>query len=311
MKIDFVLAGGTKSGTTSIYEALKNHPQVATSEKIKEPRYLSQGVFGEGHRGPERETKNIEDYIRLFPQKNQNNKYVGDFDVLTLHGPNSISLISQLNPSPKIILIFRSPIERAISHYFMDRREGLDERPFSKAIREDHRKMSDTYYHYSGIIRLGYYAEKTKAFLDAFGEKNTRIWIYEDLKNHPEATIREMCAHIGISTNFKSRILGLHLNSRSVPAGALSLKILQLRHRINHLYSPISKAAPTILKQIIKNRLTTKRLVFDEATDSDLQFLKTLYAQDIVALQSIIKRDLVGLWLDSGNKNAKVYGKNI
>jgi len=59
---------------------------------------------------------------------------------MTLHGPDAVRLIKEVNSRPKIMLVLRNPIERAYSHYLMDVRECMESRSFGQALKEDYAK---------------------------------------------------------------------------------------------------------------------------------------------------------------------------
>ncbi len=69
---NFLLVGTAKSGTTSLYHYLKQHPEVYMSE-MKEPRFFASSIFKKlNHNDPRYEivlksaTFTFEDYIKLF-----------------------------------------------------------------------------------------------------------------------------------------------------------------------------------------------------------------------------------------------------
>lgn len=78
---NFLIVGASKSGTSSIYHYLKQHPEIFLSNIQKEGRYFSQMTGKYGGPGDERIDssiiKNIKDYTALFEDYNHE-KAIGD-----------------------------------------------------------------------------------------------------------------------------------------------------------------------------------------------------------------------------------------
>src|SRR5271166_1569105 len=63
---DFFIAGHPKCGTTALYLALRQHPQIYMSP-IKEPQFFSGEIRAEASRRPgSRLPQTLEDYLALF-----------------------------------------------------------------------------------------------------------------------------------------------------------------------------------------------------------------------------------------------------
>src|SRR6056297_2673206 len=180
---DFLIVGASKSGTSSIYHYLNQHPEIFLSNIQKEGRYFSQmkGNFsGPGDtRVDAAIIRNIEQYKMLFQNYN-NEKAVGDIspEYLWFH-ERAIPLIkSVLGTEVKIIIISRSPVERAYSGYLHFKRDTRETLSFEEALeKEDERKQKNWIWAWQ-YKHSGLYYEQVKAYLDNF--ENTKVIIFDD-----------------------------------------------------------------------------------------------------------------------------------
>ena len=105
---NFFIVGAPKSGTTSLYEYLKQIPQVYMSP-VKEPHYFSKSIVPDNHfLKPIRDKKK---YLNLF-EGAKNEIAIGEASPTYLADPEAPKLIHELVPNAHIIIILRDPIER-------------------------------------------------------------------------------------------------------------------------------------------------------------------------------------------------------
>ncbi len=119
---NFFIIGAAKSGTTSLYYYLKNHPQIYMSP-VKEPEFfsftgqkidrkdmrLAPGIFAITERN---------DYEALFKDV-KDEVAIGEASPSYIYVPEVPARIKAMIPDPKFIAILRHPAERAFSHFNM------------------------------------------------------------------------------------------------------------------------------------------------------------------------------------------------
>jgi hypothetical protein len=111
MRIDFVIIGAQKCGTTSLAEQLAQHPQICFSRN-KEPGYFHQ---------TEEWQAGLAKYHALFTPRN--GQLCGEASTFYTFFPEWRATHKRLyayNPNLKLIYIMRKPVERVISHYAHD-----------------------------------------------------------------------------------------------------------------------------------------------------------------------------------------------
>jgi hypothetical protein len=124
---DFIIAGCMKAGTTSLFINLSKHPDITMS-----------GFWGPLNSSRNTGTGTEINYWDNWKNKYDLNWYKSRFDG-SFSGEKSpgywthmgaIRQIYKNNFKTKFILCFRHPVERAHSHYMMNRLRTLSEKPF-------------------------------------------------------------------------------------------------------------------------------------------------------------------------------------
>ena len=288
--IDFAIIGGTKAGTTSLYSCFKRHPAVSVP-RIKEPHYFSQGLFGPDFFGLDREYASASDYNQLFRAHGGQKK--GDFDPLTLHGPNAIDLLLSANPNVKLIVILRNPIERAWSHYQMETRECFENRNFEEAIVQETEKWKAGNKHYCPLIQLGFYSTALKNFKERVGEKQVSIFLHEDLAGRPNDVRGKLCSFLGLSYADMPAFDSIRENAASRPKNRMIAELLNKRRyglfRIlrDHMYLKM----PEIARRWIRECIVFKPASGGHMSTSAWMTLEELYRSDLGALEEVLGRN--------------------
>ena len=142
---DFFVIGVVRSGTTSLYHYLDEHPCITKSA------YDELGFFDDNyHLG-------LNWYRSMFPTKSHKEKIIKKFgkfltyDVTPFYIYNKISVerIFKAFPNSKIIAVLRNPIDRAYSNYFL----GDQKESFEKTIEREKEELKRI----SAMDHEGYY----------------------------------------------------------------------------------------------------------------------------------------------------------
>ena len=139
---DFLIIGAPKSGTTSLYFYLQQHPQIFLPEK-KKPFFFAFENQDMNHYhiyGNMKVINNtivdLNEYQMLFENIPTNIK-VGEASTEYLHIPEAVKNIYSHIPDVKMIAVLRNPVDRAYSHFSHFRRDGYEPcTDFMEAIKE-------------------------------------------------------------------------------------------------------------------------------------------------------------------------------
>lgn len=130
---NFFILGAAKCGTTSLYYALKQHPEIHLSA-VKEPSFFSTGF---------QVVRNPIEYCNLFPELPGRKRY-GEASHVYFSSPETAAVLRQLFPDAKFLLIVRNPVHRAHSLYQHMRRTGDESLPtFELALAEEDHRFAD------------------------------------------------------------------------------------------------------------------------------------------------------------------------
>jgi len=139
--INLVVVGEQKSGTSSIYNLLKTHPQIAAGKKKEKHIFDNPSLFQHSKRiSLYKEIAmqfRIREYIRSYTFK-----YYLDCTPDYVFRKESIPRLAEYNPSCKLIYIMRNPVKRFISSYHFYFHTTKYNSPFFR-FDEDGKKMRD------------------------------------------------------------------------------------------------------------------------------------------------------------------------
>jgi hypothetical protein len=224
---NFLIIGAMKSGTTSLYHYLQQHPQVYMSP-VKEPAYFAAVGREEKYRPPgvmarrrrERIVTDLDAYRELFAGVTDEIA-IGEASVGYLHSPWAAKKIHELIPDVKLLAILRNPVERAYSHFkarLRDRVEHHKDFRAALAAEADRQQRKGGFWNYT---RKGFYSLSLQRYYDQFDADQIRVFRYEDFQKHPLAVMRKIFAFLGVNDEFRPDI-GERFNTASgVPRSML------------------------------------------------------------------------------------------
>jgi hypothetical protein len=272
---DFYLVGAPKAATTSFYHYLGHHPRVFVPE-IKEPHFFScPEVKNTYYQVPLIEQE--ADYLALYAGAGQRLK--GDFSTSYLRHPQAARRIHERRPDARIIIILRDPVDRAISHYLMDRRFGYQELPLAEFLE----KTSHNAAYYSEYVEVGFYHQQVPAYLSTFGEANVRVYLYEEVRAQPRAILEDMQVFLGLDPCLDVE-LDKSRNEHRLFRSSWSKRLFDSR-----LGQWANRLSPQGLKTWVRDKITTtRRPHFSAERDA----LRRVFDPSVRALEKQLARDL-------------------
>lgn len=172
MIVDFFIGGAPKAGTSSIYDAMLEHPQICCPN-IKEGHYFSLPEV----RNTYYEVDFIQSESELSSSYRDHDLICGDFSPSYLRYTNSFERLKSNNPNIKAIFILRDPVSRMISHYLMDKSLGYTNKNLDELLNSSKNDLFRAEY-----LDNGSYHNGIEKALKTFGEKNVLLVCFEKLK---------------------------------------------------------------------------------------------------------------------------------
>lgn len=178
---NFLIIGGHKCGTTSLYSYLKQHPQIYMPE-LKEPRFFAYDDTDPVHRAKSRTifpVRTLAEYQALFDGVTDE-KAIGEASPEYLRNTRAARRIRDLIPHAKLIVSLRNPVDRTYSEYLMRVRAGDESRPFEQVCREDRERL-----------QRNLYFDNLKRYTDLFDRAQLKVLLFERFRADPLAVVQE------------------------------------------------------------------------------------------------------------------------
>ena len=282
MKVDFFIVGAPKSGTTSLYHYLNEHPHVEMSSQ-KEPDYFSdREIHEQGMYYGKNRINTIDLYEDLFDQKK--GVVYGESSVSYLFYENVPENLKSYNSNAKIIIMLRNPIDRAFSHYLMDYRLGLVSDSFEDIInkKSNHKKAHLFYQQY---IEVSEYSKQIQRYFKVFDKGNILIVDYDNFKIDVAGTVNEVYHFLNISTEFVADV-NTQYNTFTLPKN----KGIRLVYSFVFLRKTLTFIFPKSLVKIIRRFLfkTDKKPKLLKETRNQL---KQFFSDDVRRLSGLLAQD--------------------
>jgi hypothetical protein len=282
-KPDFFIVGAPKSGTSSLYRYLAQHPDVFLSEP-KEPHFFHNRrlpgapVLGE---------KNLDEYLHLFRGVPKETK-AGDASTSYLYSTNAALEIGRFKPEAKILMVLRNPVDRAYSHYWNHVRDGIESLSFEEALRVEPRRVSSRRWCGFYYVEVGRYAEQVARYLEVFGEDSVRIYLFEDLQKDAEGVCQDVFRFLEVDTG--RSVDTSEIYNRSGPPR--STHLASLLYYLSRKRS-VARALPTAFGRGAKEWLLARNTKPVPEMDADMRsWLQEVFRDDILRLEELLGRDL-------------------
>ena len=267
----FIYIGSAKTGSTWIFKALKAHPEVYVALG-KELHFFDQHY----HRG-------LSWYASFFAKANEGVKARGELTPGYLYFRETAERIAQDLPNVKLLACIRNPIDRALSAYQFQKRNGIAESDFVSTMHK-----------YPEILERGKYFNYVKMYLDIFGAENFKVFIHDDLKKDAVLFAKQLYQFIGVDAEYeyadaKKKVLEAS-EPRAAWLAALTYKMLLSIHKKMGWLGLIGKMRhPFIMRLLYKPINKDKK---EQLTDEQKAWLRDYYAEDVEKLGKLLNRNL-------------------
>ena len=293
-KPDFIIVGMPRSGTTSMYTYLKQHPGLYLSV-YKEPHFfgkdLTPTVYG---------IREEDVYYSLFSGAGEK-QLSGEASVWTMASRTAAAEIYAVNPAAKIIIMLRNPIDMIYSLHDLYLRTGNEDTvDFQQALeKEPQRKQGSAIppgcYFPEGLCytEVGRYNEKVERLVEVFGmgeaastqegtSRAVHVVIFDEFVKETASSVKGVLEFLGVD-----------------PGVPLEFEMKKA----------LAMIRPQVLKQLRRARPEVRKLVAlkpDEVHMGSVRppmsrglrsHLKGLFGEDIEKTGQFIGKDLM-YWMD-------------
>jgi len=291
----FLFVGTAKAGTTSIFEYLRQHPEIEIP--VKETFYFLKDVFTDFRLGypaqrPEEELiLDKSSFESIYPP--DKSKLYGEIGTGYLyHYEESIPLIKEtFGDEVKILIILRNPVSRAYSSYMHFVKDVHEKLSFEESMKME-AERKDLKYDFMWMHRdMGLYYKQVKAYLDAF--KNVKILLTEEFRDNPDTEMRSILEFLEVDPNLAFNTNKEH-NKSGEPKFKSLQKLITQENLVKKTLRPVFRAAFNKERRA-KMRKKVKNINIASYPPMDPEIRHELiefYRNDIEALEGLLEKPL-------------------
>lgn len=188
-KLEFLIAGAQKAGTSTLATVLARHPDVFFTRPKEVPFFVCDHVYDRGARW----------FEQHFAQARPDQR-IGSASVHVAASARAVARLHRYNPSTKLLLMLRNPADRAYSAFWYARRLGLETAAsFEEAIalnqgdeNEDPSNQERSY------INNGRYVLHIRNLLEWFPQDQISVLLFEEFIEEPFAVLSRIGDFLGL-----------------------------------------------------------------------------------------------------------------
>ncbi len=313
---NFLIIGAAKSGTTSLYRYLDQHPEIYMSSN-KEPKFFAlEGVDLDSFTGPgdaswlkNTTITDLSEYEELFEGVKQE-KAIGEASTIYLYSPNCPNRIKHYIPNAKLIVILRQPIQQAFSmflhhlrsgfyqEYLADNEPGYLEQHFSEEFLKS-KELAETWLYHWHYKELSAYYTQLKRYFEVFDPSNIKVFLFEDLQQNRPKLLRETFEFLGVDATFippnLTQKYNAHKDLNYKPKNKTIHRFLMQPNLVKSWIKPLlpQKVRGNLNFWLRKRNLVTTNTPLQVKLSPEMRHqLTEVHRDEILKLQELIQRDL-------------------
>ncbi len=304
---NFFIVGAPKCGTTSLYEYLRQHPEVFMAHdgqhywRSKEPYYFCEELIAREGMGVHTE----EEYLKLFEGATGQPR-IGESSALYLYSEQAPTRIKAFAPDARILIMLRHPVEMMMSWHRDCLRWGHEDIvDFREAIEvADQRRAGMRLPPASGYpgclqyLEMATFSMQVERYVHVFGAEQVKVCLLDDFARDPAATFREVALFLGIDPSFTPSFDVHNEQVALTQAHYLRHRMMNWARAHARWARSIHRALPFRVDRWIEAALTpiARRTLKVSVESSYLALLQRQLTPEIERLGSVIGRDL-GPWM--------------
>jgi hypothetical protein len=197
MRVNFVIGGTQKGGTSALDLFLRQHPEICMPKTKKELHYFDR----EDNFGGQSDYKKYHAHFRPESQ----HRVIGEATPSYMYWTATPYRIWSYNPQMKWILVLRNPIERAFSAWNMETKRGAEHLSFEKAVEQEAARCREALplqHRVFSYIDRGFYAHQVRRLFNIFARDNCLVLLNEELRTEHEKALRKVFKFLKVESDF-------------------------------------------------------------------------------------------------------------
>lgn len=302
---DLFIVGAPKSGTTSLYEWLKGHPEVFMTP-VKEPCFYARDLAQDKSGNFLRYESDRDRYLALFADAGDA-KRVGEASTRYLYSRDAPSLIAQDQPGARIVAVLRNPVDMIASlhaHKLAGGTEDLADfeqalaaevdRHAGRRIPRDSNPLLATY------RDRAHFGEQIERWFDVFGRDQVHVILFEEMVRDPAAHFGRLLEFLDVDRTYRPDSFGAHNRAHGARGG-----LLRTVARTRPVQFVTWRVLPSLMgdartrelsRRFGHSRLRRRVIQRAEVPDELRRRLEAGFAPDVARLSGLLGRDVASVW---------------
>ena len=199
-QLGFMIVGAQKCGTTALAHFLSQHPEIGMASPkevhlFDSPKYSNDWT-----------PKQIDERYRPFFDHCAGATVRGEATPIYMFLPGIPRELKRYSPDLKLIVLLHDPVERAVSHYYMEKNRGKERRPLWLALLSEPvrlRRCKDARAPGSAMRvcsyrQRGLYSIQLRNLYRCFDRDRVLIVRTRDLRTHHHVVLGRVFAFLGV-----------------------------------------------------------------------------------------------------------------
>jgi Sulfotransferase domain len=200
-RLDFIVAGAQKSGTTALHYFLKKHPQIALPDRQEMHFFDDEEIFSQQPVGYELLHRHFP--VRAGLALINRRLSAGEVTPSYLYWKPAMERIHAYNPQIKLVILLRNPVDRAFAHWNMQRFKGREPLDFLAALKEEPRRIAQPLSIESrrfAYADRGFYSDQLERVFKFFPREQVKIVKFENFRDRKQETLDEIFGFLGVKS---------------------------------------------------------------------------------------------------------------
>lgn len=293
---NIVIAGATRSGSTSLFNYLSAHPLVCGSIPKQTLFFLDKNYEFVNSKPSYHFSDGIKFYDKYFHSCKEQD-YALEASPDYLYSEKSCLAIKSSLTDVRLIFILRNPIDRVKSIYEEGVRVGFIN-PLDSIESFANQALAERHRIYKELLSTGLYFKHLKRYLKEFERGEIKIVNLDDLSNQPKQTMKEICFWLKLDSEFY-RNYDFVIANRAFRNKSNHLHLIYRSVRSVYLFA--EKSMPCLVKKLDMIRSVIRRWyrsmnlvgietsIIPQVLDHKL---RNFYREDILKLEKLLGKDL-------------------
>ena len=307
---DFFVVGHGKSGTTALWDMLRQHPQLYLPYN-KEPWFLAdemRPLSALRPQGTGSTPRTVEEYLALFADATPDQR-AGEASSLYLWSRTAAGRIAEMQPAARIVAVLREPasflrsLHMQFVQVYVEPEKDLRRAIALEGERRQGRQLPKSPYWpdatlYSEHVR---YVEQLRRYHERFSGDQMLVLIYDDFRRDNEATVRKVWRFLEVDDTHP-----VLLREANPTVRVRSRRLYSMVHTLAAGDAAVPRAVQAAAKTLAPRRLSREsamairdRVVYSDPRPPDeglMLELRRRFKDEVVALSEHLDRDMVKLW---------------